>query len=299
MASTMLAVGRVDEMLAVKLEVAYVGEARVVPRLLERVDEAIEVAEDAALAKVGDCNGGMAACAGARLVDAHERVDPSVEELELPELVILRESAIGLALYERLADHEVARHGTAAIGVELAELVAQVIFAQEEVEACHGQKVVIVAGQHDETMQIIGEVEELAVALVVKITPYDLAEDTVHRRDLLGDIGAVVCVEQIRHVGKWRGLAMNPHVGFVDERKRHFPSLDIPVKGTDVGDVLGAFLFHGSSISLPDLSSIPRRAASCKAKTTDGICLRVLSDGGPKFARMSLREPTTDIRRFC
>lgn len=46
--------------------------------------------------------------------------------------------------------------GTAAIGVELAELVAQVIFAQEEVEACHGQKVVIVAGQHDETMQIIG-----------------------------------------------------------------------------------------------------------------------------------------------
>ena len=80
----------------------------------------------------------------------------------------------------------------------------------------------------------------------------------MHRRDLLGDIGAVVCVEQIRHVGKRRGLAMNPHVGFVDERKRHFPSLDIPVKGTDVGDVLGAFLFHGSSISLPDLPSIPR-----------------------------------------
>ena len=75
-----------------------------------------------------------------------ERIDPSVEELELPELVILCESAIGLALYERLADHEVARHGPAAVGVELAELVTQVIFAQEEVEACHGQKVVIVAG---------------------------------------------------------------------------------------------------------------------------------------------------------
>lgn len=132
-------------------------------------------------------------------------------------------------------------------------------------------------------MQIIGEVEELAVALVVKITPYDLAEDTVHRRDLLGDIGAVVCVEQIRHVGKRRGLAMNPHVGFVDERKRHFPSLDIPVKGTDVGDVLGAFLFHGSSISLPDLSSIPRRQRRAKGKR-GRVFLRVLSDGGPKFA---------------
>ena len=101
-------VGRVDKMLAVKLEVAYVGEARVVSRFLERADEAIEVAEDAALAKVGDRNGGMGACTGARLVDAHERVDPSVEELELPELVLLREAAIRLALHERLADHEVA-----------------------------------------------------------------------------------------------------------------------------------------------------------------------------------------------
>lgn len=113
--------------------------------------------------KIGDGDGGMGACTGARLVYAHERLDPAVEELELPELVILRETLIGRALHEGLADHVVARHGTAAVRIEFAKLVAEILLVQEEVEARHGQKVIIVARQHDEAMQLLGKVKELAI----------------------------------------------------------------------------------------------------------------------------------------
>ena len=141
------AVACVAQVLAVELERARVHEARGYAGALERLDEAVEVAEHAAFLEVGDADGGVLDRVFVRAVDAHERLDPRVEQLELPDLVALREALEGLGLHERLADHEVTRHRAAAVGVELAELVAQVVLVQEEVETPHGEQLVVVAGQ--------------------------------------------------------------------------------------------------------------------------------------------------------
>lgn len=124
----------------------------------------------------------------------------------------MREALIGRALHESLADHVVARHGTAAVRIEFAKLVAQIILVQEEVEARHGQKVVVVARQHDEAMQLLGKVKELAITLVVKVASDHLAENAMHGRYLIGDIGAVLFVEEVWYVGKWRRRSMNPDI---------------------------------------------------------------------------------------
>ena len=61
-------------------------------------------------------------------------------------------------------------------------------------------------------MQLLGKVKELAITLVVKVASDHLAENAMHGRYLIGDIGAVLFVEEVWHVGEWRRGAMNPDI---------------------------------------------------------------------------------------
>lgn len=169
------AVVAVDQLLPVETQLADIDETRRDPRLFESLDEAVEVAEDTAFLEVDDGDMGVFDGILVGAVDAHESLDPAVDELETLDFVALREFLEGVGKLQGLRKHEVAAHRSRSVGIELAELIGEVVFVQEDVEAAHGKKLVVVAGKQDQLFGFRREVEHGTVAGVVQELADDLA----------------------------------------------------------------------------------------------------------------------------
>ena len=239
------AVGRVDEPLAVELEAAHVHETSGNARTLEGGDKAVEIAEHTRLGKVGHADvGHRGAGKAVGAVHLHERLDPAVEELELLHTPALREAGESRGLLKGAGQHQVARHGARPVGVELAELVRQVILVEEQVKAAHGQLLVVAARQKDEALHFLGEAEQVAVGGVVHIVRDNLGEDGVDLRAGVLQEGHVGGVEEIGHVGEARGSPMHPDVGVLHEIESGATARQVAVEVADGLDVRCALFFH-------------------------------------------------------
>ena len=190
------------------------------------------------------------------------------------------EALEGLALHERTADHAVARRSARAVGVELAELVGPVVFVQEEVEAAHGQQLVVAAGQKHELFHFGRQVEHGAVGGVVQVAADDLAQDAMGHAHLVADEGQVVVVDQVGHVGEGSRLAVHVDVGLAYEVERGPAARQVALQLADDVDVFPALFFHGGSLDSGLLYGLQDSTAAAPPRRWPGGAHKV-----PRYGR--------------
>ena len=133
-------------------------------------------------------------------VQIQKRPDPAVVQLKTFETVLFQHFLMHVVQRQRLVQHVILVHGAGAVGVDLAELEAPILFVEKNIKPGDGQEGVVQVGNQNQFLQFPGKGKNLPVPGISQVFPDHLFQDPVGGMYHLPEKGDLLFCKNFRNV---------------------------------------------------------------------------------------------------